>query len=48
MDSSQPKGAGEYVLKAGQSMTFKYRVLIHTGEPDVAKLAAAFAEFAGK
>ena len=46
MDKSQPKGAGEYVLPAGKSMTFKYRVLIHRGEPDVAKLAAAFAEFA--
>lgn len=46
MDKSQPKGAGDYVLPAGKSVTFKYRVLIHTGEPDVAKIEAAFAEFA--
>ena len=48
MDKSQPKGAGDYVLAAGKSVTFKYRVLIHQGEPDVAKLGAAFAEYAGK
>ena len=46
MDKSQPKGAGDFVLAAGKSVTFKYRVLVHTGEPDVAKLAAQFADYA--
>ena len=46
MDKSQPKGAGDFALAAGKSVTFKYRVLIHAGEPDVAKLGAQFADFA--
>ena len=48
MDKSQPKGAGDYVLKAGQSITFKYRVLIHSGEPDAAEIEKRFSEYAGK
>ena len=48
MDKSQPKGAGDYVLKAGQSITFKYRVLIHTGEADAAEIGKRFSEYAGK
>ena len=48
MDKTQPKGAGDYVLKAGQSITFKYRVLIHAGEADVAEIGKRFSEYAGK
>ena len=48
MDQSQPKGAGDYLLKAGQSVTFKYRVFIHTGEADVAEIEKRFAEFVSK
>ena len=48
MDQAQPKGSGDYVLKAGQSVTFKYRVFIHEGEADVAEIEKRFAEFAGK
>ena len=47
MDKSQPKGAGDYVLKAGKSVTFKYRVLIHSGEPDAAEMEKRFSEYAG-
>ncbi len=46
MDKTQPKGAGDYALKAGQSITLKYRVLIHKDEPDAAKLDAQFADYA--
>jgi hypothetical protein len=46
MDKSQPAGAGNFTLGAGKTITFRYRVLIHEGEPDKAKLAAAFEKFA--
>jgi hypothetical protein len=42
MDKTQPKGAGDFLLKAGQSVTFQYRVLLHEGAPDAAKLAERF------
>jgi hypothetical protein len=48
MDKSQPKGAGDYVLPAGKSVTFKYRVLMHSGEPDVAEIGKRWDEFSGK
>ena len=45
MDKTQPKGAGDYGLKAGQSVTFKYRVFIHAGEADVAEIERRFQDF---
>jgi hypothetical protein len=32
MDKNQPQGAGDFTLKAGQSITFRYRLLIHEGD----------------
>jgi hypothetical protein len=46
MDKTQPKGAGDFLLKAGQSVTFQYRVLLHEGAPDAAKLAERFDAYA--
>ncbi len=48
MDKTQPKGAGAYVLKAGQSMTFKYRVFMHAGNADVVEIEKRFAEFTAR
>jgi Methane oxygenase PmoA len=48
MDKNQPKGAGDFTLKAGQSVTFRYRIWIHEGEGDAAKIAAKFSDFATK
>jgi hypothetical protein len=48
MDKNQPKGAGDYALKAGQSVTFRYRILIHEGDATAAKVADRYAEYAGK
>ena len=48
MDKSQPKGSGDYLLKAGQSVTFKYRVFIHAGEADVAEIERRFLDFVAK
>lgn len=36
---------GEHIIKAGQSMTLKYRVLFHKGDEKAGKVAAAFADF---
>lgn len=48
MDKSQAKGAGDFKLEAGKSVTFKYRVLIHEGEADAAELGRRFTAFSGK
>jgi len=42
MDKNQPTGAGDFTLKAGQSVTFKYRILIHEGDGDAAKVNARY------
>jgi hypothetical protein len=34
----KPKGAGDLVLKSGDKLTFRYRLLIQSGEPDASKL----------
>ena len=41
------KTKGNYVLAKGQSFTQHYRILIQKGEPDTAKLNAAYEAFAG-
>ncbi len=46
MDKNQPAGAGDFTLKAGQSATFKYRILIHEGDGEAAKVADRFKAFA--
>ena len=46
MDKTQPKGAGDYTLKAGQSITLKYRILITQGDESAAKQEARFKEYA--
>jgi hypothetical protein len=46
MDKTKEKGAGDYTLKAGESMTFKYRVLITEGDPGAVGEAERFAQFA--
>lgn len=38
--------AGDYVLKAGKSLTFRYRLLLHAGDTDEAKVVDRYAEFA--
>jgi hypothetical protein len=48
MDKNQPTGAGDFTLKAGQSVTFKYRVLLHEGDAVQAKIASRYQEYAAK
>jgi hypothetical protein len=45
MDKNQPKGAGDFTLKAGQSVTFRYRILIHEGDAAAAKVADRYQSF---
>ncbi len=37
MDKAQPKDAGDYTLKAGQKLTFKYRIAFTEGDAAAAK-----------
>lgn len=43
------KGAGDFKMEQGKPVTFKYRVVIHTGDADAAKLTEKYTEYsAGK
>ena len=46
MDKAQPAGAGDYTLKAGQSLTFKYRIVITEGDETAARQAERYEQFA--
>ena len=46
MDKSKAEGAGNFKLEAGKSVTFRYRIVIHTGEPVPEQMNERFAEFA--
>jgi Methane oxygenase PmoA len=48
MDKTQAKGAGDYLLGSGKSVTFKYRVWMHTGAADAAEIGRRFSEYAAK
>lgn len=45
-DFTQGKEKGEYTLPAGESLTLRYRVLLHTGDEKSADVAGAFAKYA--
>ncbi len=45
MDKTKPEGAADFKLPAGKSVTFKYRVFMHEGEPDAATLEMFFNSF---
>jgi Family of unknown function (DUF6807) len=45
MDKNQPSGAGDFTLKAGQSITFRYRLLIHEGDAAAAKITERYQSF---
>jgi hypothetical protein len=46
MDKTKPKGAGDYVLKAGQKLTFKYRLAFTEGDATAAKAEDRFKAYA--
>ena len=42
----QPAGAGNLVIPAGQSVTFRYRFYLHPGDEKEAKVAERYSEYA--
>jgi hypothetical protein len=47
MDKTAAKNAGDYVLKAGGKLTFKYRIAFTEGDAAAAKAGERWKEFAG-
>jgi hypothetical protein len=45
-DFTAGKEKGEYTLPAGETLTLRYRVLLHKGDEKAGKVAEAYAEFA--
>ena len=45
MDKTKPKVSGDYTLKAGQSITLKYRILITQGDETAVKQEDRFKEY---
>jgi sugar phosphate isomerase/epimerase len=43
----KPAGAGDFVIPAGQSATFKYRFFFHKGDEKQGKVAEHFRDYAG-
>ena len=44
---NDPKRDGSVTIAAGESLTLRYRVLIHDGDAAAAKIAEAYAQYAG-
>lgn len=47
-DKKNAKGAGDHTIKKGESLTFKYRWLFHTGDTAAAKIEERWKKWAGK
>ena len=43
---NKPRGAGNMTIKAGESVTFRYRFLFHSGDAKEAKIAERYDQFA--
>ena len=44
----KPRGGGDMVIEDGRSVTFRYRILFHEGDPEQAKISAAYKRYAQK
>jgi len=47
-EGAKAKVDGSYTLPAGKTITLRYRVLFHLGDEKTARIAEAFAKYAGK
>ncbi len=47
-DKKNARGAGDHTIKKGESLTFKYRWLFHTGDTAAAKIEDRWKKWAGK
>jgi len=45
MDTTLPKGTGDYTLKAGEKLNMRYRIVIEEGEADPAKIGAQYTKY---
>ena len=41
----KPKGAGDLVIEAGESVIFRYRILVHQGDAEGAGIAERYQAF---
>ncbi len=44
--TGQPQGAGDHTIPVGESITLRYRVLLHKGDATAAKISDRFAKYA--
>jgi len=47
-DKNVKKGTGDFTLEPGKTVTFRYRVIVHTGDAKAAKLDEKFRDFAAE
>lgn len=47
-DKEAEEGAGNYTIKNGETLTFRYRTIFHKGDEKAAGIAKAYEEFAGQ
>ncbi len=45
-EKGKPAGSGDFLLKKGATLELRYRVLLHHGKPETARLAETAADFA--
>ena len=45
-NKANPKGAGDFTIEPGKTVTFKYRVVVHTGDAKAAGLDEKYKEYA--
>ena len=45
-EKKHPRNIGDYTIPAGGSLTLRYRFFFHSGDPEAAKVAAAYAAYA--
>jgi len=43
----EPKNAGDFILKAGRSQKWRYRLLLHSGNAQAAAIESAWKKWAG-
>jgi len=47
-DKNVPKGTGNFTIEPGKTVTFRYRVVLHTGDAKAARLDEKFRDFAAE
>lgn len=47
-EKDAPEGAGDFTIKNGKEVTFRYRTILHKGTAEDAKIAESFEEFGGE